>query len=137
MKWKNLVLLVLILAALGAGYGYYLYQKPVPTAAALATDFSLAATELYAAYETDEAAANERYLGKTLELTGTVAAVTTDEAGQVTVQLDAGGLLGGVSCELAPGQTTELQVGEEVRLKGICSGMLMDVVLNRCVVDPA
>ena len=137
MKLKNIVLIVAILAALGGGYGYYLYQKPVPTAGDLKTDVSLAATELYSAYETDEAAANDRYLGKTLEVTGTVAGVTTDENGQVTVQLEAGGLMGGVSCELAPGQTADVAEGQEIRLKGVCAGMLMDVVLNRCVITSA
>ena len=45
-------------------------------------------------------------------------------------------MLGGVICqldELSEHKRTEFETGETVQLKGRCTGMLMDVVLVRCV----
>lgn len=132
----TLLLIVFLLALAGGAVGFYLYQKPTPTAAAFHTDHSISASALFIDYETDEAAANERYLGKTLELTGTIREISIqEETGQATIYLEAGGILGGVSCEMAADQQlAKAKPGEEVTIKGICSGLLMDVVLNRCVI---
>ncbi|PHI18814.1 hypothetical protein CEQ90_15800 [Lewinellaceae bacterium SD302] len=135
MNKKNILIAILLLAAVGGGVAYYLYQQKTPDAASYRTDHRLKATELFAAYEANEEKANEKFLGKTLEVNGTVREVATNaETGTLTVHLEAGGLLGGVSCEMAPGSRAEIVPGQAYTLKGICSGMLMDVVLNRCVV---
>lgn len=137
MKNKTTLLLIVFLLALAGGaVGFYLYQKPTPTAASFQTDHTLQATALFTDYQTDEVAANERYLGKTLELTGTIREISIqEETGQATIYLEAGGIMGGVSCEIAADQPlAKVKAGEEITIKGICSGLLMDVVLNRCVI---
>lgn len=132
---KKILLALLVLAVAGGGVGYYLYEKPVADAGASATELTVGATELFAAYEADEAAANDRFLSKNLAVSGEVADVSTTESGVTTVSLVAGGLLGGVACELAPGQSAEgLSPGQQTTIKGFCSGLLMDVVLSRCVI---
>ena len=132
---KKLLLALVVLAIGAAGVGYYLYEKPTADAGASAADLELPATELYAAFEADEAAANEKYLSRNLAVTGEVAQVSTTDAGVTTVSLEAGGMLGGVSCELAPDQdASALRPGQTTTIKGFCSGLLMDVVLNRCVI---
>lgn len=138
MKQK-IIGLVLILMVAGAAIGYHLYQKPTPDASSYSTDYAVTATDLFAAYEDDEVAANDRYLGKTLQCTGEIREVVTNEnGGTTTISLEAGGLLGGISCELVAGQSAEgLKPGQKITIKGICSGLLMDVVLNRCVIDNA
>lgn len=133
---RNNILLLLGTVAIFAGLvGVYFYQQKTPDASAYTTDLKISAEELYAAYESDEAAANERFLGKTIEVSGTVKEVARNaENGTTTVHLETDGLLGTVSCELATNVEETLEPGDSVNIKGICSGMLMDVVLNRCVI---
>lgn len=136
MKRKNIFYGILVLFLVGASIGYYLFQKKTPDASAYRTDEVVTATDLFAAYETDEPSANNKYLGKTLEVSGEIKSVENNtETPTATIYLEAGGLLGGVACELAKDQLpTTLSSGQTIAIKGICSGLLMDVVLNRCVI---
>ena len=131
---KKILLAVALLALIGGGTAYYLSQKPVPSVNDLASDFSVTSTELFAAYQADEAAANQKYNGKIVEVTGVVKETKKSEAGIPTVVLESGDMMFGVMCEL---QTTEnasnFAPGQQVSLKGECTGLLMDVVLTRCV----
>ena len=133
---KKLILLALLLGVVGAGVGFMIYNKPHQNMKSAKADFTLPATELFAAYEFNETTANEKYLGKVIEVTGTVQDVQTDEDGTVSLTLDAGGMLGGVICkldDLSDHARTEFSTGEGVTLKGRCTGVLMDVVMVRCV----
>lgn len=136
MKRKHILFGLLSLLILGVAIGYYLFQKKTPNAAAYQTDAVVAAEELYATYETDETTANDLYLGKTLEVSGVIKSIENQsDAPTATIYLDAGGLLGGVACEIAKNEMSgDLATGQNIAIKGICSGLLMDVVLNRCVI---
>lgn len=129
------VLSGLLLVALAGGYaGYKMWNKPHREVAGASADVALEATELYAQYTADEAAANALYLDKIVQVCGTVVQVS-NENGLVTIQLDSGDLMGGVLCELdnfAAHDRTEFPAGERACFKGICTGYLSDVVLNRC-----
>lgn len=134
---KKILLFGLAAIALGGGVGFYMYNKPHMNMQSAAADLQVDATSLYSEYESDETSANTKYLGKILEVSGTVRETSTDEeAGTVKVMLDSGSELGGIICELDPlskHKRTEFAVGEQVRMKGKCDGMLMDVVITRCV----
>jgi hypothetical protein len=133
---KKITLLVGILAVIGIGIGVMMYNKPHQNIKSAKADVSINAAELFAAYETDEAAANAQYLDKMIEVKGKVVEVKEGEDGNIGVTLDGGGMMFGVICELdnlTDHKRTEFPVGEEVTFKGICTGMLMDVVLVRCV----
>lgn len=115
---------------------YFIYNKPHKNMERASADIELSATELFTAFETDESTANEKYLDKVLAVTGEVRSVQTNEEGTVTVTLSAGSDMFGVICELdtlSERPKTNFQPGETITLKGICTGMLMDVVLVRCV----
>lgn len=124
------VLLVLLLA--GGFIGYQMYNKPHRNLAGATADFSLPATELFSDYEADEMGADAKYLDKVIRVSGTIMEVNTDEAGQISLTLDAGGLLGGVICQLDPAIKSSFSAGQEISLNGLCTGMLMDVILVRC-----
>jgi hypothetical protein len=80
---KRLLLLALLLAAMGAAVGLYFYRQKVPSMATQKADLTLSAAELFAAFETDEAAANARYLGKILMVKGQVREANTLADGTV------------------------------------------------------
>ncbi len=128
---KLILLLVLLALGLGAYYGLSEYNRGLE--AADKVDFSLSCQELFSAFENDENAANAKYLDKVVEISGTVQEVSTNKEGKVTVTLD-GGMLFGVTCEMFDKNVNKQKFakGNKIKLKGICTGYLSDVVLVRC-----
>lgn len=133
---KKYLKFLLILPLLGVIVGFYLYNKPHEKMTNAKPTFELTANDLFMAFESDETAANEKYLDKVIEIEGTVRAVSHDEDGTVSITLATDTEMFGVICQLdnlsTPKRTT-FEVGEKVAFKGICTGMLMDVVVVRCV----
>lgn len=134
MNKKNILALLGMLVLVAAVIGYRMYNKPHADLGSLTADHRLSATELFSAYEASETEANAKYLDKIVRVEGEIMSVETDENGQTSLTLAAGGLMGGVICQLAP-EVKEFNgtVGQQVALNGRCTGMLMDVVLVRCV----
>lgn len=134
---KKLLGIGLLLALIGLGVGYFMYNKPHQNMERAKADVSIKATELFSAFESDESAANEKYLDKIIQVSGAVKEVSTDEEGNISLTLESGSEMFGVICQmdnLTEHEKTDFQPGEQVTLKGKCTGMLMDVVLVRCVV---
>jgi hypothetical protein len=102
-------------------------EKPIAT---------LSAAALLTEYETDEAASNAKYLNKTVQVGGTVNSVTKEETGSIVVLLTTESMMGFVSCTFSSvnGKPSEVDVkeGDQINVKGICSGYTMDVVLEQC-----
>jgi len=135
-KMKKIVIIVLVLAVVGGIVGYTIYNKPHADIAASKPTEVLTAEALYSAYESDELKANKRFLGKIIDVSGTVIQVNQNEGRVVSLVLEAGGLIGGVAClldEVDSDHRQDFKVGESVKMRCVCTGKLMDVELNRCV----
>ncbi len=140
MTYKTLRILFLALVAVGALGGYYAYRqwnKPHRQVEKAKAAEKVDAAVLYEQFSSDEAAANEKYLDQIVQVCGSVASVVSGEGdSQITVQLATEGM-GVVLCSLDSEKYSEipsgLTEGQQVCLKGICTGYLMDVVLDRCV----
>lgn len=133
---KKLILIVLVLVVIGGVTGYLMYNKPHKSTADATSDFVVDAPALFKEFSSDEAAANTKYLDKVVKVRGTVKSVETDEAGNSILTLDAADEMFGVICTIPNNVSGDLEmpeVGEQVTVKGVCTGMLMDVVLIRCV----
>ena len=133
---KKYLKYIFLLAVLGGAFGFYMYNKPHQNMSKAAAEMQLSATQLFTDYENDEATANGKYLDKIMEVSGKVKEVTTDENGMTSLTLESGSEMFGVICQmdnLTKHDRTDFKEGEEVKLKGICTGVLMDVVLVRCV----
>ena len=136
MKKKHWIYLAILFIG-GASIGMMIYHKPHKNIGKTEADFEFSAKTLYAAFEQDEATANARYLDKVIEVTGIVKSKSTDENGILSFTLDTGNDLAGVICQmdhLTQHKNLNFQPGSTISLKGICTGMLMDVILVRCVV---
>ncbi|MCB9304014.1 MAG: hypothetical protein H6566_25535 [Lewinellaceae bacterium] len=134
---KKYLLALVLLVALGAGVGYFIYNKPFQDMNSAKADITLTAPELFTAFESDENAANEKYLDKVVQVSGTVKEVSTGDDGNISITLDSGSEMFGVICQLdnlTEQPRKDFKEGEQLTLKGVCTGMLMDVVLVRCVV---
>ncbi|NNE27522.1 MAG: hypothetical protein HKN09_11825 [Saprospiraceae bacterium] len=98
-------------------------------------DYVIGATELYEQYEADEQKANASYLGKIIEVQGKIQMIEEDQAGATVIILNCDDGFGGVMCTLAEGSKARLfEVNQDITIIGLCTGKLMDVVLNKCVV---
>jgi hypothetical protein len=101
------------------------------------TEITINAGSLYAAFESDETAANGTYAGKVLEVSGALSAITQDDAGNYVMNLTADSPMGQVVCNLSPNEprpATDTAIGQMITIKGVCTGYLFDVVLDNATI---
>ncbi|HXB32670.1 MAG TPA: hypothetical protein VNV35_04585 [Puia sp.] len=130
--WGGIVLLILIAAA----WAYHLYVKPHESAADETTDFTISADSLYQQYRNDEHSADQKYLGKVVEVSGKLAEIQRSGNSEIWIlSPQPGG--GGINCQLFAGTKVdpEPKSGDVVTVKGRCTGFLMDVNLADCVLS--
>ena len=97
-----------------------------------AANFSMDAKELFSAYSGNEANANAKYNGKVIEVSGKLMDISEDEQGATVLLLDSGDDFGGILCTLDNTPKKMPSIGQELKIKGQCNGILMDVVLSKC-----
>lgn len=130
--WWGLLLLVLI----GIGWGTYLFQKPRSSAADVDTAVKINADSLYHQYESDETGSDKKYLGKVIEVTGKISSIQHSGESEVWI-LSTASPAGGINCQLFPGEEKNnagARPGDQVTVKGKCTGFLADVNLSDCAV---
>ena len=135
MKTPVILSIVGVVILVGIAVAFSLYNKPHRQAGNAAPDLKVKATELYAMYTANESKADSLYLDKVLQVEGIVKEILTNENGDKVLMLESPELFG-ISCSMADSQSQDLaavNVGAPVTVKGICHGMLMDVVLVKCV----
>lgn len=128
--------IVVILVLMGAVVAILHYNKPHRSANSETPAFTLSTIQLIEAFAKDEEAANTLYLDKVLEVYGPIKEWTHDDAGVILLLGDASEF-SSVSCKLEPGQEellNKMSVGDRVYVKGICAGVLLDVVLTKCII---
>jgi hypothetical protein len=125
---------ILLLLLLAAAWAYHLYVKPHRSAAGETADFSVDADSLYSQYQANEQAADRKYLGKVIEVSGKLTEIQRNGNSEVWIlSQQPGG--GGINCQLfaGTGPDPEPRKGDAVTVKGRCAGFLMDVNLVDCV----
>lgn len=133
MKRKALITFGLLAFLLGS-YGWYEYNRGHTSLKSMTADVNISAFELLAVFNKDEAAANTQFLDKVIKVEGSISAV--DVGKNTSLTIDAGDLMSSIVCELAENENiAELEVGDDVNVKGICTGFLSDVILVKCVLD--
>ena len=128
--------ILMVLVCLGAVTGFYLYNKPVKSTAAKSADMSIQAQDLFNEFANDENTANAKYLDKVISINGTVTDLAVED-GLNIVTLQTTSDMFGVICKIESGdeKVRKLKKGDQVKVKGVCTGMLMDVVMVRCVIE--
>ncbi|MBK8554705.1 MAG: hypothetical protein IPL65_02515 [Lewinellaceae bacterium] len=133
--FKKLLIFGIVALVLGGGVAYYMWNKPHQDMEAAHADISVDATKLFNDFDTDETAANTTYLDKVIEVKGVVKESTKTDDGSFKVILETEGMFG-VVCILDPLSVharTNFNSGETVKMKGTCSGLNLDVQIDRCV----
>lgn len=132
---KKILFVILALAVAGGIIGYKMYNKPFEKVESVKPVATLDAAALLSAYQADEQKANESYLDQFIDVTGKVESVVQED-NVWTVILDANDMMASVRCEMDYIQgdnKPSVSSGEMVTLRGKCTGILMDVVLVRCI----
>ena len=131
------ILAFLILALVAAVFTWrYTFRKSDPSVASKKADVEMDASSLLQAFETDEKAANALYLGKIILVSGTVESVTNNSL-EISVYLRESDAVAGIICSFDKSSTDIGSIGKglTVRIKGVCTGYLLDVVMNKCSME--
>ena len=135
---KKIGLFALIGVVVAGIIGYKMWFKEHATIGE--PQFKVTASELLEAFKADEAAAQKKFVGTTEKpivtaVSGKITLVKQDTTG-ILLMLEAGDIMSGVSCTLdkfSPQSRTDFKEGETVVVKGLVSGYLTDVVVDRCI----
>ena len=128
---KRILLVIGLFIAAGAIYGWLEYNRTATDLATKQADFVLSAAQLTSAFEVDEPNANEKYLGKVIEVEGEI---LSRESGEHLILTLKGTEMVSLRAEMTSSLDTDFEVGKSLKLRGICTGFLLDVVLNECVI---
>jgi len=138
MKTKyRYILSFLVLALLAVLLAWkYTFRPSDTSVVAKKADVEIDASKLLQAFETDENAANSLYLDKIVIVSGTVESVSVDTLG-ISVYLKSGDAMAGILCgfDKENAEASSVRKGMKVKIKGICSGYLMDVIMNKCTLE--
>jgi hypothetical protein len=97
--------------------------------------FTVAAAELVREFETDEAAANKKYLNKIIQVSGPISSLSSQQDTAIIVAIgDENQQVGCVLNKKYAAIIGRYKISSLIKIKGICTGYLMDVELNRCVI---
>ncbi len=130
-------MLVVVAIVIAAAFAYFEYNREPADLTSLKAQVTVSAIELVNEYETNEEVANARYLGKTVDVTGIIAEINNQKDTLVNVMLGDAAGLHKISCLLSSTHAATIQsfeINDSITLRGICTGYLMDVELNRCVI---
>jgi len=126
------VLFIAVGGILGALYFYNLKPQDLKN---VKPHFTVTAVEFQKAFEGNEKAASEKYINKIIEVSGEIASLKAGEKNTLNVSLKTGSDFSAVICTFpSVKDSSRLAEGKFVTIRGVCSGFLMDVLLNNCAV---
>jgi len=134
MKKKIFILAVVVALGMGA-LAYYQFQKPVSSIADVDPEITYTSDELFAYFRDHEKVASQDLNGKVVQVSGSVVDVLSNSDSSTTVVLSSEHPIFGVKCRFEPGslEDTKPKSGQDIRIKGICTGMTADVEMNQCI----
>lgn len=139
---RTILFTVLCLVAIGAAVAYYLYNKKPLNPDDVSPDTKTTSTELYQAFAKDTLTAKKNFSRKdeVVEVSGTVSNVSQNQDKQTIILLKTNVEGASVNCTME-GAVENIKEGNNVRLKGFCTGIgagdadlgiVADVYMIRC-----
>lgn len=95
----------------------------------------ISANELYGEYDRNEVAADSKYEGRVIAVTGAIQDIGKDVLDDVYIVIGGAGFLDGVQCTFIESQASKvgsLSKGQSVTVKGVVGGKLGNVLVNQC-----
>jgi hypothetical protein len=150
VKRKTVIWLVVLLAiVLAALYAYREYSRTNADLSRVRPDVRIPALQLVSEFERNDSLANQKYLGKIIELEGPLKELEKTGDGHFVLVLGNEGSMSSVRCSMDSAHTDRINSpapGTLVVIRGACTGFRKnellgenlgsDVELNRCVLIP-
>jgi hypothetical protein len=134
-SYKITLSLVLIIFIAGTSYAVYLFNKRHKDLEKTRSDFALTATDLLKEFENDENKASAKYVNKVLEVSGVIESLNAGDDKTVSIALKTESDFSTVICTFQQLiNPADYRQGENITVKGECSGFLTDVLLNKCYI---
>jgi hypothetical protein len=129
-KTLKVVLIIIVLgASIGAFVAYKMWNKPFDDVTEM-EGMKVNADALYKAFEANEQSANTTYVGKVVEVTGTVGDIETSDSIARVMLTFPDAMMGAVRVTLDTRHLDDakaVKTGDQATFKGFCNGFLMDV----------
>ena len=126
---KIVLIVVLIGACIGGFVAYKMWNKPFDDVTEM-EGMKVNADVLYKAFESNEQTANTTYVGKVVEVTGTVGDIETSDSIARVMLTFPDAMMGAVRVTLDTRHLDDaksVKTGDQATFKGFCNGFLMDV----------
>jgi hypothetical protein len=130
---KKIIIPFLIIALIAAGaVYYYVFVYSVQNHRNINDEdaITITADSLAQDFTNDESIANTKYLNKVLAVKGIVIDTASNQQGKPTVTIGNVSSMANVFVTLTDRPVTAIKLNDTIRVKGICSGFLSDIVIN-------
>ena len=131
-----MVALIIIVAIAGL-YAYKEYNRTAEDLSTVKVEETINTSDFVLAFEKDEAGATKKFAGKTVLVTGKVAEIINQQDTMLNIFLGDETAMSKVSClmDIRKKETFKnILVGNQISIKGVCTGFLADVEMNRCII---
>jgi hypothetical protein len=136
-KKLKIALIILVVGVLSAVVVWKLVHiKADVSVGSKKADLIIKASALLQKDESNEDSANILYLNKIIAVSGTIDNINHNDQG-VSIYLKNKEDVSGVMCSFDNSaiDTAIVKRGQQIKVKGICTGYLMDVVLSKCALE--
>ncbi len=125
-KLLRIIFIVLLFALVSGAVTVYMLWNKEHADATEEKGIAITAAQLYKVFKTDSANANKTYLGKVIQVSGTVSEVIDDEVPRFVLSVPDEMLEGVIISQdkRYTGSFKGLKVGDTAQFKGFCSGYL-------------
>ncbi len=134
-KYFKIIVIGLILIIISLFFIIKLYNKPFVDVKNSTPKIKVTAQEILNDFEVDEKLANEKYVDNLILIRGVIDDISY-ENGISIVTLKGENDAPNIICHMLPEANLDvlkLKKGEQIIVKGICTGYLLDVMMVRCV----
>ena len=137
MKTPVKIVLAIVLFVILAGIvvAFYLYNLKPKDLNRARPDYTLTASDLLKYFEENESVATAKYVNKIVEVSGEISSVKPGENNSLNISLKTDNANSSVICTLAKAaDPSAFKAGSRISVRGVCSGYLLDVLLNNCTI---
>ncbi|MCM4167804.1 hypothetical protein KCTC52924_01391 [Arenibacter antarcticus] len=130
-----LILSFIFIGIIAIALSFYLYNKPHVNIQKTDADYHLSAQQLIRDYEDFEIESNKKYSERLIEVEGQIHEVSTLR-GNMVIALKPANSPSSVICHMLPEESEKvlmLKKGQIIKIKGKCTGYLLDVIMVRCI----
>jgi hypothetical protein len=130
----KIIIGLFLVTALGLLVALYYYNKPHVDVKEAEAAYVLSAQNLIKEYRDNEMVTSKKYSETIIQVKGKVFEISTLKGNSVITLKDEGHD-SSIICHMLPEdnkKTLQFKKGDEINVKGICTGYLMDVIMVRC-----